>query len=131
MKSRYLIFSSQSFRGFDMELIPVVLGGANYTKLLPPHSFIDVRDYESPKHLAKYLLHLVKHPTEYMEYFAWKQNYRLLKTVIVRRRGFCQLCEMLHDRHRIYKSSFNITDYWNHNKDCLEGTAEYKEVHLL
>ena len=37
------------------ELIPIVMGGGDYNEAGPPHSFINVRDYDSPKDLAKYL----------------------------------------------------------------------------
>ena len=37
-------------------------GGANYEKITPNHSFINVANFESPKHLASYLLYLDKNP---------------------------------------------------------------------
>ena len=38
--------------------VPIVLGGASYKDIVPPNSFIDVFEFESPEHLAKYLLFL-------------------------------------------------------------------------
>jgi alpha-1,3-fucosyltransferase len=32
------------------------MGSVDYTKFAPPHSFIDVKDFSSPKQLARYLL---------------------------------------------------------------------------
>ena len=46
-----------------------MLNGARMPDLAPPHSYIDVRDYKSPKHLAAYLEHLNKNPEEYLSYF--------------------------------------------------------------
>ncbi|KAK2149710.1 hypothetical protein LSH36_440g00001 [Paralvinella palmiformis] len=43
------------YRPLGMELIPIVLGGGDYETAGPPHSYIDVREYKSPKHLASYL----------------------------------------------------------------------------
>ena len=48
------------------------MGGADYTKHAPPHSYINVLDYESPKELADYLIHLANNREEYEAYFWWK-----------------------------------------------------------
>ena len=37
-------------------------GGANYETISPNHSFINVANFESPKHLASYLVYLDNHP---------------------------------------------------------------------
>lgn len=42
-------------------IVPVVLGAAEYPLLMPPHSYINARDY-SPAQLAQKLLHLAHHP---------------------------------------------------------------------
>ena len=59
----------------DNGILPIVLAGADYKSSLPDHSYIDVKDFASPKALAKYLDKLHKKETLYNEYFAWKQNY--------------------------------------------------------
>ncbi len=42
-------------------VVPVVLGGANYSALgAPPHSYIDSADFASPKQLAHFLKLLVR-----------------------------------------------------------------------
>ena len=56
------------------DVIPVVLGGANYTKYLPKKSYIDVNDFQSPEELGKYLLKLDKNDDLYNEYFKWKSG---------------------------------------------------------
>ena len=43
------------YRTLDREMIPVVLGGADYNVVSPPHSNINVKDYKSPKELASFL----------------------------------------------------------------------------
>ena len=48
------------------------MGGADYTKKAPPRSYINVLDYETPRHLADYLIHLANNETEYQSYFWWK-----------------------------------------------------------
>ena len=46
-----------------------------YTKFLPPKSFINVEDFNTPKDLADYLLLLSKNATEYNKYHAWRDEY--------------------------------------------------------
>ena len=41
-----------------------MLGGADYTRVAPIKSFIDVRDFSSPKELADHLMFLDKNETE-------------------------------------------------------------------
>ena len=45
--------------------MPVVLGGANYERFAPPNSYINVADFDSPKHLANYLIYLDQHPVSH------------------------------------------------------------------
>lgn len=42
-------------------LVPVVYSGVDYAEILPPHSYINARDY-TPKQLAGVLQHLAAHP---------------------------------------------------------------------
>ena len=44
--------------------------------MAPPHSHINIRDFDSPKELADYLLYLDKNDTAYLSYFWWKDHYR-------------------------------------------------------
>ena len=37
------------YSSLDMAIVPIVMGGANYTKLLPPNSFINAAEYISPQ----------------------------------------------------------------------------------
>ena len=43
-----------------LDIVPVVMGGADYKKKAPHKSFIDVLDFESPRKLAEFLLKLDK-----------------------------------------------------------------------
>lgn len=39
----------------DLDMVPVVLGGGNYSSIAPPNSYIDASDFGSPKALAHHL----------------------------------------------------------------------------
>lgn len=57
------------------KVVPIVLGGADYKNLLPPNSYIDVRDFRSPQELAGYLYQLDANATLYQEYYEWMRSY--------------------------------------------------------
>ena len=41
------------FKVLNYDIVPVVLGGADYSKLAPEKSYIDARDFKSIADLAK------------------------------------------------------------------------------
>ena len=53
------------------------MGGANYTKLAVPGSYINVMDFKTVKQLAEYLQYLDKNNTAYNEYFRWRLKYNV------------------------------------------------------
>ena len=46
----------------NSNIVPVVMGGGNYTRDAPEKSVINVNDFPSVKALADYLIHLTKYP---------------------------------------------------------------------
>lgn len=93
--------------------IPIVMGGADYEKVAPPNSYLDVRNFTSPKHLAQFLIYLDAHSTEYAKYHDWRRNYAVeyqhLRAVTSTSREwlkpFCSLCAALHDSKKIMRQS--------------------------
>ena len=119
--------TEKMYRTLNLNLVPIALNGANNSKLLPSHSYIDVRDFRSPRHLAEYLNELDSNHTRYMEYFAWRKTY-------VRRtypQPFCELCRILHNETHRYKDNFEPNVYWNATKYCHTREEEYAAVGLL
>ena len=39
----------------ELDMVPVVLGGGNYSAIAPPNSYIDASKFQSPKALAHHL----------------------------------------------------------------------------
>ena len=72
-------------------MVPVVYGAEDVHKVAPPHSYIDVRDFKSPKHLAEYLLYLDKTDEEYMSYLKWREFYEVNGAHGIDT-AFCRLC---------------------------------------
>ncbi|KAK2161860.1 hypothetical protein LSH36_108g01119 [Paralvinella palmiformis] len=96
------------YRTLHYELVPVALGMANYSRDAPPHSVIDVRDFESPKALAEYLEYLSRNEEEYYSYFAWKERYNLMSL----QDFFCTLCDALNDPAIANKKAGGYFDWW-------------------
>ncbi|KAK2139919.1 hypothetical protein LSH36_1558g00037 [Paralvinella palmiformis] len=82
-------FTEKLSNPMNSELVPIVLGGADYDLELPKHSFINVGDFRSPKHLARFLSSMSE--KEYYKYFEWKSEYFVRNPSIQ-----CKLCEFLH-----------------------------------
>ena len=89
-------YITEKFYGIlDYELIPIVMGGGDYNEAGPPHSFINVRDYDSPKDLAKYLHFLANNEEEYYSYFSWKSHHWIQPANPVD--DSCLLCDIAHN----------------------------------
>ena len=76
-------------------IVTVVLGGANYSSIAPPHSYINALDY-TPRQLAENLTILSRNDTLYAEYFWWKPHYQVELMQKLKAVAFCNLCEALH-----------------------------------
>jgi alpha-1,3-fucosyltransferase len=100
-------------------MVPIVMGGADYSQHAPDHSYINAADFQSPQDLAQYLLFLSGNQDEYFKYFKWKKYYS-----IVRRFPICGLCEMLHNPNLPRKSYSDLYHWWYGNDEndyCING----------
>ena len=52
------LFLLSSLSGEDMNVVPIVMEGANYSKLAIPGSYINVMDFQTVKQFAEYLQYL-------------------------------------------------------------------------
>ena len=116
------------FSRMNQNMVPIVLGGGHYIRDLPPNSFIDIKNFESPKHLTTYLKMLIATPTKYASYHDWRRSH-----VIGKADQLCTICEYMHS-HRggsrvipdvndifsvsqcqkasnYYMNSFNLSEY--------------------
>ncbi len=108
------------FRTLGLNLVPVIMGAADYAKILPEKSAVNVFDFTSPRHLAKHLQSVAEDDDAYQEYFAWKGNYDVRQRHHVRMDAFCRLCEILHDPTYTYRQNFAVSDWWS-TKQCTMG----------
>lgn len=54
--------------------------GADYTRIAPPHSFIDALSF-NPRQLADRLLELDQNDRQYYRHFWWKDFYQVISTL--------------------------------------------------
>jgi len=98
-------------------MIPIVYGGADYSRIAPPHSYIDARQFE-PKELADYLMILDGNETLYNEYFWWKDYYFVeAGDEQIVKNGFCDLCKKLH-LERSTKIYNQMAYHWIPENQC-------------
>ena len=126
---RTAIVTEKAFRTLQYDLIPIVMGGVNYTEYLPPKSFINVKDFQSPKHLAEYLIYLDNNPDEYLKYFEWKRYYIVKLDFPKTDRVFCELCEMLRKK-RSFHLDYNVADWWEKDT-CINNVSDLRKVYHL
>lgn len=79
--------SEKSYSMMGNGLIPVVYGGADYTKHLPPKSYINAQDFKTTKDLAEFLVKLSGDKEEYLSYFWWQDHYTISSA-----NGYADLC---------------------------------------
>ena len=92
------------------KIVPVVLGPkmADYEKVAPPHSFIHVDNFTSPKHLADYIKYLDKNDEAYYKYHMWRNTHKYGTETNV----WCKLCSMLHQTEQA-SSHQDIGKFWS------------------
>jgi hypothetical protein len=99
-------------------LIPIVLGAHpdDYKALAPHKSYLHIEDFESPKHLAEYMQHLIDHPAAYNEFFDWKGTGEVITSDL-----FCRLCAMVHYADLKPPPKRNKTYRWGHVQAIESG----------
>ena len=113
----YLSFSEKFQRSLETSVVPVVYSAEGLHKVAPPHSYIDVRDFKSPKHLAEYLLYLDKNNDAYMSYFIWRKHFTCRGADRSVKKVFCDFCQYLFEdrRPRILQ---NFTQWFFEEAEC-------------
>ena len=106
------------FNILGRDVIPVVMGGTNYTRDAPPRSFINVDDFQSPRDLAAFLTSLADSPVDYERYFHWKSTHRVWGPRQTYKESFCRLCELLNDPNYPTKTYNKLNKWWGKETVC-------------
>ncbi|KAL7632886.1 UNVERIFIED_CONTAM: hypothetical protein RMT77_016793 [Armadillidium vulgare] len=118
--------TEKMFKAWYFDVIPIVIGGANYSSFAPPKSYIDYKDFKSPSHLIEYLKKVANDVNLYNEYFKWKEDY-YFEIGSPYNPMVCDLCKKLHDHSikRETKSYKNIHDWFVTKSKCKQTIEEY------
>ena len=109
------------WKALRYDVIPVVLGNANYEKFLPQHSYIDVRNFSSPSALAEFLKYVGNNSTLYNSYFKWKAKYEIVTIW----NHFCDLCAHLYTHENVTQIYTDLGLWWN---KCALPDVFYKGI---
>lgn len=110
--------------GLKHDVIPIVMGAApeDYVRAAPPHSFIHVDDFESPKALAEYLHKLDNNDALYNEYFAWKGLWDNINTFF-----WCRMCAMAHDVSQKGHAHYQDVEKWWRGPEVCIGQDNWRQ----
>lgn len=111
------------FRILRSDMVPVVMGGANYSSIAPPHSYIDALSFKAPRDLAKFLLQVAKDDKKYDSYFEWKKSYQLHDEHYV-----CQICKKLNEPKIKHSAYLNISNWWFQDANCRSWVPSVQTV---
>ncbi|XP_064479873.1 glycoprotein 3-alpha-L-fucosyltransferase A-like [Ornithodoros turicata] len=106
----YVTEKFYSVLGYDV--VPVVMGYANYSAFSPPGSYIDALSFDSPQQLGVYMWRTVHDWGNYSSFFDWKREYKVYTD---RLQAACRLCE------KIYSYDYQIKVYTDIEKWFFEG----------
>ncbi|KAK7097958.1 alpha-(1,3)-fucosyltransferase C-like isoform X2 [Littorina saxatilis] len=105
-----------------IHVVPIVLGGAEYSKFFPEGSYIDVDWFPSPKHLADFLKLLMEDKKIYAEFLWRKSHFHFAGSSTTS--ALCQLCQRLHDL-RTYRKTYPDFQLWYRNQQCRAPRKVY------
>lgn len=103
--------------------IPVVLGGADYSRFLPPRSYLD--GSAGPDRTAREMARLMSSPQQYGAYFWWRAHYNYSDPKL--QHNVCRVCDALHEpppsaRYTRYN---NFREWWlpGYEAACVNTTT--------
>ncbi|CAH1790908.1 unnamed protein product [Owenia fusiformis] len=115
-------------------VVPIVLGGADYETLLPPNSYIDIADFSSTSYLARFLKMLNENDNLYNQYFMWKfiPEHRDLNTKSEwpLETTFCQICNKLNSAPMSNEYFMSLEQVYDKKRYCKK-TSKYYDSTLL
>ncbi|XP_028177070.1 alpha-(1,3)-fucosyltransferase C-like [Ostrinia furnacalis] len=92
--------------------VPIVYGAADYSRFLPPGSYLDARKQDADDLAAK-ISHLIATPDLYHQFFKWKHYYSYHDATDSD--NVCAICEALNNKSKM-ETTTSYTDFrrwWN------------------
>ncbi|XP_045114206.1 alpha-(1,3)-fucosyltransferase C-like [Portunus trituberculatus] len=90
-------------------LVPVVFGGARYSDILPPFSYVDAT-HRTPLQLANHLSSIARSPELYGRYHLWRKYWEVLPWP-----PLCEICLKLHSlASELHRSGEDVAQRQNY-----------------
>lgn len=136
----YLSFENSICEGYVSEklwrlirepitVIPIVMGGVDYRTILPDDTYIDIKDFSSPKDLASYLKHLDKNDEDFNHYIIKKNSLKCKfydDKQIHEVRYSCVVCDYLHRHQGETTHAPDVVKFWSEERRCKPPEQFYK-----
>lgn len=114
------------FKVMQYNIVPIVMGGANYSQLLPKGSYINVFDFNSARELTIFLSSI--NEQKYNSYFELKKNFQsqeIDETVL------CKICTKLNEQVHYIEDARrrpNLKEWWYNMGNCRSLDVVVKEL---
>lgn len=131
----YLSFENSFCEGYYTEkirktvetrTIPIVMGLMDYSKLLPRDSYINVRDFSSPKELAAFLHSVGNDKKLYNRYLQSKAHLQCARAFP--KSYMCDLCRYLHENKGRVQVKPDMREFWGKSSRCQSPDNFFKGV---
>lgn len=106
------------YRALAHNVVPVVLGGADYSKYLPEGSYVDARHFKNASQLARFLKEVASSEETYSSYLSWHELYDVVEHPMD---NWCALCRLM-TTPDVRKSYPDIAAWWSGsaaNRSCF------------
>lgn len=110
------------FNALTWGMVPVVLGGANYSRIAPPGSYIDALAFRNVRQLADHMKRTARDMRLYNSYHAWRTNYSYTWEDFA-----CGFCRMLHNASTPLKAYSNFNEWWFKQARCYTWKKTIKQ----
>ena len=118
------------WRILRLDVVAVALGAADYHMRVPERTFVDVRDFRSPKDLAAWLRGVIGAGADgpYLEYLERKRRLRCAAPATTGTESFAtKLCRFLHATEGVERRT-DLAESWNVTAICVDWKIYYRGI---
>lgn len=113
------------FRYYNLDLILVVRGGADYDHALPNNTFINSAHFESPKTLATFLLKVISSEKIYTSILRQKDRY-IASEMFTMPTSYCSICEKLNNLNENRKTYMDHVTYIHEDRCWIASDIPFR-----
>ncbi|KAI5651305.1 glycosyltransferase family 10 (fucosyltransferase) c-term domain-containing protein [Phthorimaea operculella] len=107
-------------RALENNAVPIVYGGANYSRFMPDGAYLNARELGVEKLAAK-MNELINDFDQYADFFRWTNHYRYhRRDAKVDTNDYCAMCTILNDESKVKQISIykDFRKWWNNPNSC-------------